>query len=93
MTLPISAQGKKEKTHGAVTQKRCPVPAAAPARAVRPAARPAPHRLETWHRPPAPARGNRDNTQLLRDEARWAGEPVPAAGEIPCQHLSGKIKA
>lgn len=41
----------------------------------------------------APAGGNGDNTRLLRDEARWAGEPVPAAGAIPRQHLSGKINA
>lgn len=41
----------------------------------------------------APAGTNRDNTRLLRDEARWAGELGPAAGAIPRQHLSGKINA
>lgn len=39
------------------------------------------------------AGGSGDNSRLLRDEARWAGELVPAAGAIPRQHLSGKINA
>lgn len=74
-------------------RERPSVRPAAPAWDVCPAARPAQHHLATWHQPPAPAGGNGDNTQLLRDEARWAREPVPAAGAIPRQHLSVKINA